>query len=170
MVTDRTDEGWTCHLLTFLFTQLPGKRSAVIGQMKNEIQRVYSTLLTRVHRKPKTASSDELPVLIAAADLPIHKRDRSSSPIFSCNAGLHFHAILLIPSDSRLKEPADVHFRSNKRTYCGRLGAVSSIHVRPVSVSIEQVVDYLFKTIKRGSVTYDEAVLVLPRSEGELTD
>ncbi len=39
MVTDRIDKGWTCNLVTFLFSQL--KRSAIVGQMKDEIQRVY---------------------------------------------------------------------------------------------------------------------------------
>jgi hypothetical protein len=44
--------------------------------MKDEIQGFYSTLVTRTHRKPRTASPDELPLLIAVADLPVYKRDR----------------------------------------------------------------------------------------------
>jgi hypothetical protein len=30
-------------------------------------------------------------------------------------------------------------------------------------------VDYVLKTIKRGRVSYDEGVLILPRARGELT-
>ena len=70
LVTDRVRSGWSCNLVTFLFSQLPGPRTTVISRMKDEVHRVYSTLLTRVHRKPRTASTDELPVLIGAMDLP----------------------------------------------------------------------------------------------------
>ena len=80
MVTDRVDDGWSSHFLTFLFSQLPGPRSAVIQSMKDELYRVYSTFVTRTHRKPRTASSDELPFLIGAADLPVYKRDRDILP------------------------------------------------------------------------------------------
>jgi hypothetical protein len=170
MVTDRIEKGWTCHLVTFLFSQLPGTRSTVIGQMKDEIQRIYSTFLMRVHRKPRTASPDELPVLIAVADLPIYKRDRSSSPVVLCNGGLHFHALLLVPPTSRLDGPIDEHFRSNHGLYLGKRSAVASIHVRPVLDEYERVVDYVFKTVLRGRTSYDEALLVLPRTSQEMME
>ena len=169
MVTDRIDDGWTGNLVTFLFSQLPGTRSAVINQMKNEIQRVYSTLVTRVHRKPRTASPDELPVMIAAADLRVYKRDRTSSPAVLCNGGLHFHALLLIPPRSRLEGSVKEHLGSNEGLYCGRRGAVSAVHVRPVTGAHERVVDYVLKTVLRGSVSYDEGILLLPRASRELS-
>lgn len=165
MVTDRIDDGWTGHLVTFLFSQLPGTRSAVINQMKDEIQRVYSTLVTRGHRKPRTASPDELPVMIAAADLPVYKRDRSSSPAVPWNGGLHFHAVLLIPPRSRLNGFVEEHFRSNQAMYCGKRRTVSAIHVRPVTGDHGRVVDYVLKTALRGSVSYDEGVLLLPEGQ-----
>jgi hypothetical protein len=55
LVTDRVNNGCSIHLVTFLFHQLPGSRVAVLDRMKDEVQRVYSTLLTRVVRRPKTA-------------------------------------------------------------------------------------------------------------------
>ena len=168
MVTDRIDDGWTCNLVTFLFSQRPGRRPAVISQMKDEIQRVYSTLVTRVHRKPRTASPDDLPLMIAAADLPVHKRDRSSSPTVLCNGGLHFHAVLLIPLRSRLDGSFEDHFRSNQAMYCGKRRAISAIHVEQVTGDHERVVDYVLKTVLRGSVSYDEGVLLLPRASQEL--
>jgi len=136
--------------------------------MKQEIQRVYSTLITRVHRKPRSASPDELPILIGAADLPVYKLDRSSASLVRCNGGLHFHALILIPDRSRLREPVQDHFRTNAHLY-GMDGAISKIDVRPVTDGYERVVDYVFKTIKRGRVTYDEGVLILPRARDELT-
>lgn len=78
LVIDRVDCGWSCHLMTFPFSQLPGPRGAVIQAMKDELQRVYSTFVTRTNRKPRTASPDELPILIGTADLQVYKRDPAS--------------------------------------------------------------------------------------------
>ena len=47
-VTDRIKQGWSCYLVTILFQQLPGSQPTIISRMKQEIQRVYSTLITRV--------------------------------------------------------------------------------------------------------------------------
>jgi hypothetical protein len=168
MVTDRVNDGWSCHLLTFMFSQLPGLRYAVIAQMKDEIHRVYSIFLTRVHRKPRTASPDELPVMIAVADLPVYKRYRSSWPIVRCNDGLHFHVLLLTPAKSRLVESVDEHFSSNLSLYLGQHRLVSSINVRPVNADHGYVVEYVFKTFLRERVTYDDGVLILPRAVSEL--
>lgn len=165
MVTDRIRDGWSCSLLTFLFSHLPGSRPAVLDRMKDDIQRVYSTLVTRTHRKPGTASADELPVLIAAADLPVYKRDKTSSPTVLCNRGLHFHGLLLVPPTSRLKESVEEHIRNRRDLY---LRELADLHVRPVTHGYDRVVDYLFKTVLRGRVSYDEGTLLLPRATREV--
>ena len=54
-----------------------------------------------------------------AADLPVYKRDRSSSPAVLCNGGLHFHAVLLVPPRSRLNGSVEEHFRSSRDLYRG---------------------------------------------------
>ena len=159
LVTDRIRQGWSCYLVTILFSQLPGSRSAIISRMKQEVQRVYSTLITRVHRKPRTASPDELPILIGAVDLPVYKFDRSSSPLVRCNGGLHFHALILIPDRSRLREPLQDHFQACAPLY-GVDGTISKIDVRPVVDGHERVVDSVFKTILRGRVSYDEGIAI----------
>jgi hypothetical protein len=168
LVTDRIKRGWSCYLVTILFQQLPGSQATIISRMKQEIQRVYSTLITRVQRKPRTASPDELPILIGAVDLPVYKSDRASSPLVRCNGGLHFHALILIPDRSRMSEPLQDHFQACAHLY-GIDGTNSKIDVRPVVDGYERVVDYVFKTIKRGRVSYDEGMLVLPRTRDELT-
>jgi hypothetical protein len=136
--------------------------------MKDEVHRIYSTLLTRVHRKPRMASTDELPVLIGAMDLPVHKRDKSSGPMVLCNGGLHVHALMLIPPTSRLKESLADHFREKQEQYVGSGRPALRIDVRPVVEDHGRVVDYVLKTVLNGRLTYDDAVLVLPRSRGEL--
>jgi hypothetical protein len=168
LVTDRVRAGWSCHLVTILFSQLPGTRTAVISRMKDEVHRIYSTLLTRVHRKPRTASTDELPVLIGAMDLPVYKRDKASGPMVLCNGGLHVHALMLIPPTSRVKQSLTDHFREKQEQYVGSGRPALRIDVRPVVGDHGRVVDYVLKTVLNGRLSYDEAVLVLPRSRGEL--
>jgi hypothetical protein len=168
LVTDRIHDGWSFHLLTILFHQLPGPRSAVLDRMKDEVQRVYSTLLTRVHRNPRTASTDVLPILIGVADLPVYKRNRESAPMIYCNNGLHFHALVLMPPTSRLKGSLADHFGSNLDLYAGPGHSVQRVDVRPVVDGHRRVVDYVFKTVLNGRLSYDDAVLILPRARGEL--
>ncbi len=168
LVTDRIKDGWSCDLLTFLFSHISGSRSVVIDRMKDEIERIYSTFVTRVRRKPRTASPNELPVLIGVADLPVYKRDRTSSPMFLCNGGLHFHAVLLVPTASRLKVSVDEHLRAHKDLYLGNSGPIGDLHVQPATYGYDRVVDYAFKTVLRGLISYDDGVLLLPRATREV--
>jgi hypothetical protein len=140
----------------------------VIDRMRDEVERVYSTFLTRVIRKPKTASTDKLPVLIGAVDLPVYKRDRSSTPKVYCNGGLHFQALMLLPPESRLKESLADHFQTRRDLYVGPGGSIQRIDVRPVVTDHGRVVDYILKNVLNGRLSYDEAMLVLPRAHGEL--
>lgn len=48
-------------------------------------------------------------------------------------------------------------------------GTISKIDVRPVGDGYERVTDYVLKTIKRGSISYDEGMLILPRARQELS-
>jgi hypothetical protein len=136
--------------------------------MKDEVHRVYATLLTRVHRRPRTASTDELPVLIGVLDLPVHKHNKQSGPVVLCNGGLHVHILMLMPPTSRLKESLADHFRDKRNLYAGSGSSIQRIDVRRVVENHERVVDYVLKTILNGRLSYDEAVLVLPRSRDEL--
>jgi hypothetical protein len=168
LVTDRVHDGWSCHLVTILFSQLPGPRIVVTNQMKDGVQRVYSTLVTRVHRKPRTAPTDELPVLIGALDLPVYKRDRSSAPKVSCNGGLHIHVLILMPPNSRLDGSLADHFEAKQDLYAGPGKSIQRIHVQAVVGEHRNVVDYVLKTVLNGRLTYDDAMLVLPRTRREV--
>jgi hypothetical protein len=124
--------------------------------------------VTRTNRKPRTASPNELPILIGTADLQVYKRDPTSSPRVVCNGGLHFHALLLVPPTSRLARPVEQHFRDYRDMYLGKRRLIRELDVRPVTETLECVVDYVFKTILRGRVSYDEGILLLPRAHDEL--
>ncbi|MET3841940.1 hypothetical protein [Bradyrhizobium sp. OAE829] len=168
IITDRVQDGWSCHLITVMFSQVFGPRAAVLDKVKDQVQRIYSTLLTRVHRKPRTAPTDELPILVGALDLPVYKRDRSLAPSFARNNGLHFHGIVLLPPRSRLKEPLVDHFRDNPELYVGEAKQVERVDVKPVTHDHEWVVDYVLKTVLNGRLSLDDAILVLPRARAEL--
>src|SRR5215211_6785437 len=47
----RHDE-WTAYLMTFMFNALPGSTESRLRQMAREIEHFYTTLITRVTRRP----------------------------------------------------------------------------------------------------------------------
>lgn len=169
LVTDRIHNGWSCYLLTILFSQLPGRREVVINQMKDEVHRIYATFVTRVHRNPRDALVDELPLLVGSADLPVYKRDRTTAPLVRCNGGLHYHALLLMPSVTRSRRSVQEHFESQANLYGGPRRLVQKVHVQPIAETPERVVDYVFKTVLNNQIAYDDAVIVLPKVRQELT-
>ena len=75
---------------------------------------------------------------------------------------------MLMPPTSRLKELLADHFRDKRNLYAGSGSSIQRIDVRRVVENHERVVDYVLKTILNGRLSYDEAVLVLPRSRDEL--
>jgi hypothetical protein len=60
------------------------------------------------------------------------------------------------------------HFRDKRDLYTGSGSSIQRIDVRPVVGDHGRVVDYVLKTVLNGRLSYDEAVLVLPRSRAEL--
>jgi hypothetical protein len=44
LVRSRVDAGWAPSMLTFMFRQLPGGKSAVLAQMRREVERRYARL------------------------------------------------------------------------------------------------------------------------------
>jgi hypothetical protein len=167
-VKQRMSDGWTCYLVTFVFDRIPGSRDRVMTRMRDEVLRVYSTLVTRVHRNPRAASTGDLPALLSVADLPVYKRDRSMAPTSFCNGGLHIHALVLMPPMSRMTEGLDEHFRDKSDLYVIPDGSIQRVHVVRVTTEPDRVVDYVFKAVLNRRIPYDEALMVLPRSSGEL--
>lgn len=46
---------------------------------------------------------------------------------------------------------------------------MANVHVEPVTHDCQRVADYVFKTVIRRRLSYEDAVLVLPRTCSELT-
>lgn len=177
MVTERQRLGYSAHLLTIMFHQLQGPEHIVKRQMLDEVDRIYRTFVTNVVKKPKTAPIDRLPILIGSLDLPVFKKKRKKGQRVLCNNGLHFNGLLMIPPVSRLREQLADHFRKHRKWYLekhpqwylGKRRAAERIDIRPMVEQTEKpLVNYMQKTIHKGWIDYDDAILVLPRSRGEL--
>jgi hypothetical protein len=73
-----------------------------------------------------------------------------------------------MPPASRLKESLADHFEGKRDLYAGSGTSIQRIHVERVVEDESRVVDYVFKAIRNGRLSYDEAVVVLPRARAEL--
>ena len=171
MVCGYVAKGWQPFLITFMFNKLSGPPSAIISQMRNEVERVYSTFLTRVVRDPASPKSvGRLPILISSADLPVRKRSRPKLQEVSVNDGLHFNGVLLVPTVTRLRTTVEAHFNASPLLYLKDRTFLDRIDVRPITSDPAYVTDYVFKSVKNNRLTYDDAVLVLPKAISEISE
>jgi hypothetical protein len=145
--------GSNAFFLSFMFKPLAGPLKAVMSQMNDEVQRVYSTFVTRVVRNPRSqAQKDSLPFLITVPDRPVLKQNKQKLSDLVINNGLHLHGILCVPWNSRLKVDAADHFHANSALYVKN--RLLRIDIEPVYSA--DVVDYAFKALKNGNATPDD--------------
>jgi len=84
------------------------------------------------------------------------------------NDGLHFHAILLIPPNSRLKTSIEEHFEEHSNIYLEDHRTIDRIAIDRITTELSyNVTDYVFKSLSRG-LSYDEHVLILPKARSEV--
>ena len=165
-IQDYINQGWRPYEISFMFHQLPGKQSSVLGQMRREIERVYSRLLTRFDRNPRSpAGFNRLPRMILFPDLPVFKWKKKSIRDVSINEGLHYSGIALTPPISRFRSTLDIHFSQEQDQYINE--KLLRIHVTPITRDPDYVTDYVAKTYKRGRVSGDD-IHILPKTVGEL--
>jgi hypothetical protein len=148
-------DGWTAYLITFKFKPLPGSKRLLLERMLNEIERVYYTFRTWVVRNPQSPSQRQLcPILLVAPDVPVPKTTKPTSNSMLINDGLHYHGILLIPARSRLKVSVIEHFANKKKLYVKN--CLLELDVRPINSNVPRVLNYIFKSVKRGRFTWED--------------
>ena len=153
LIEDRIDHGFDGYFLSFMFKPLPGSPKTRLIQMNDEVQRVYSTFVTRVVRNPRSETNKaSLPFLITVPDRPTFKRNKQKISDLNINNGLHLHGILCLPWTSRLKVDVPTHFKTNEAIYAKN--RLLRIDVTPIYS--EDVVDYAFKSLKNGNATADD--------------
>jgi hypothetical protein len=162
------DEGWKPYEISFMYQQLPGSRDSILEQMKQELYRINSKLVTRFHRDPRSRAGFEcLPRMMLFPDLPVYKHQKKSIEDVSINDGLHYGGIALTPPISRCKTRLDRYFRNNHDDYLSN--KLARIFVEPITHAHDYVTDYVMKTIKSGRLSQDD-VVILPRCISELSD
>lgn len=169
LVATRISDGWPPYFLNFMFRQLPESKSAKFEIMKDEVMRVYSTLLPHIVRRPNSPFWYRFnPLLIGCPDNQVRKRDRHfvDAPI---NDGWHFNAIILMPPEphSRFREHLANHFLTNRKLYCRTSDFLQRIHV--MFVETGTMLDYAMKHLKRGNISTND-ILLLPKARSEIVD
>jgi hypothetical protein len=111
---------WTGFQVTFMFNHIPGSFERKCELMEDEIDRIYRTLVTQVERFPRSkAGRKRLPLLLAFPDYPQRKLDGWSILDVKINDGLHYHGVVLVHTESRLKIGLDIHM-AESLDMCGR--------------------------------------------------
>src|SRR3984893_2850453 len=141
---------WNGYQLTFMFNHIPGSFERKCDVMEDEIDRVYRTLVPHVERSPRSpAGSKRLPLLIAFPDYPTRKLDRSTHMDVKINDGVHYHGIVLVHTESRLKIGLDKHMEDNENRYVHEGDALRRIHIQPIDEpSAKTAVGYGFKALQ----------------------
>jgi len=165
-IQDYINQGWQPYLISFMFFPLPGTQSSILRQMKREIERVNSRLVTRFDRSPRSrAGFKRLPRMFLFPDFPIYKHEKKSILDVSINNGLHYGGIVLTPPISRFQSTLDAHFDQDQDKYVNE--KLARIHVKPITRNAAYVMDYVAKSFKRCRVS-DEDIIILPKSRREL--
>jgi hypothetical protein len=164
LIRERAEEGWDSFLVTFMFK--PGCRKF---EMQDEIDRVYSTFVTRAVRRPHSRRGHkERPILVTCLDAFSLKLDRRLSrrglSAKQINDGQHQHGILAVPSVNRLRETLPQHFATAERLYVR--DKLLRINVKPIDGNMPFVVGYALKALKTGEATFDD-LLVFPKAASE---
>jgi hypothetical protein len=153
LIQERMDHDFDGYFLSFMFKPLAGPPKSHLIQMNDEVQRVYSTFVTRLVRNPRSETSKaSLPFLITIPDRPGRKGRKQNPSDLKINNGLHLHGILCVPWTSRLKVDVPTHFKTKAAVYVKN--RLLRIDVQPIYSA--DVVDYTFKSLKNGNATADD--------------
>ena len=166
MVTNLISDGFTGYMLSFLFSSLGTKDNLIKARMTEAITRAYSDSVTFVVRYPTKCPTSRLPIWIACLDVPVLKLERQRAVETGRNNGLHAHAVVLIPPDSRLRVPFDRHLVERRERY--RQRPIIDIGCESIKDNPAYVTDYVLKGLRRPRMSRDD-VLVLPRTRCELS-
>lgn len=167
-IQERIDDGYKPYFLTFMFSQLNGNRQTILTQMHRQIERFNSQLVTRVHRYPNSISAiNNPPILVGFADLPKILR-KTKKPLVDVitNDGLHFHAVLLMPSKSRIKGSFIDHIKQNQHVYIHG-SSLDRIDVLEVDRTLRDLVGYTFDAFENGRISWDHGFMLFPKSQSE---
>jgi hypothetical protein len=160
---------WNGFQVSFMFNHIPGNFNRKCLAMEDEIGRVYRTLVTRVERFPRSpVGSKRLPILIAFPDYPQQRIKSADLLDVTINDGLHFHGIMLVNVDSRLKVRLDMHFREHYARYVRRGDILRRIHIQPIDdPTAHKATGYALKSLE-WRIPDSDRIFIRPRAVSEL--
>jgi hypothetical protein len=167
-VQEYIDNGWKAFLVTFMFRPLGRGDRPALTKMIEEVDRVYSTFITRVVRRPNSESQKaSRPILIAVPDRPVFKCEKQQLKDVKINEGVHMHGILLVPKRSRLKEGVKRHFKTHENFYIRN--NLWRLDIKRIRSNPNKVVSYAMKAIKHSVFSYDN-ILIFPKAKTEVRE
>jgi len=162
LVKEFLDIGWDGYLFSVMFHQLAGSKETMKPQMKQEVERLYNYLATRMVRNPRSPRwAGYLPVGVFVPDFPvpkIRKSKKSTIADVSVNDGLHMGGIVLGNRWGRVRTGLKKHLKEYEDEYVR--GKIRQIYVKPITHDPRNAVEYTFKSLLRRTSTPDD-VLVL---------
>jgi hypothetical protein len=162
------DSFWNGVQVTFMFNHIPGSFERKCEVMEDEIDRVYRTLVPHVVRSPRSrAGRKRLPILIAFPDTR-QQPGCGSNLDATINDGLHYHGILLVNLDCRLKVRLDMHFKDHSDRYVRRGDRLRTIYIQPIDgPTAKRAVGYGFKSFE-WRIPDSDRFFIRPRARREL--
>jgi hypothetical protein len=163
------DQLWNGFQVTFMFNHIAGGFDKKCDAMEDEIDRVYRTLVPEVERRPRSpAGSKRLPILVAFPDYPQRKLERSSFLDVKINDGLHYHGVILVHTESRLKIGLDIYMREHWNRYIREKDALKTMYIQPIDEpTAKTAVGYGFKALE-WRIPDTDRIFVRPRAVSEL--
>jgi hypothetical protein len=162
--------GFQPYFLTFLGKNWPGGKRTAEGRLAKEVERVWRILLTRIIRRPHEVGLTELPLLIGCPDLPVPKTaQKRTTPLqyIVTNEGLHYHAVILIPPNSRMRVGLGVFIEEKQLIFASTNSQLIRVHCEPITDDPSYVVRYALKAIETLRLDYAD-VLILPKTSSEV--
>jgi len=164
------DQIWNGYIVTFMFNHIPGAYDHKCSVMENEIERVYATLIRHVvHYSRSQSERKKLPKLYAFPDYPRQKMYPFRWEDITINDGLHYHGIVLIGIDTRLKVGLDMYIKQSYRHFVKSGGPLRRIHIEPLDRTPRKAVGYVLKAIE-WRIPDSNQMLILPKAVSELPD
>jgi hypothetical protein len=155
------------YFLSFMFEQMKGSHTTLMSNMRSEVERFYSRILTRIIRTPNSKTAwEKMPLFIGCPDLPVWKHEKVTMSTFAINDGFHFNGIFLLSKKSRLKTGFKAYMNENGNFYADGKRGLKRIHVSKITKHPGYATDYALKALKHGRIGYDE-LLILPKHTTE---
>ena len=163
------NEGRVPYLVTMMFKHIPGPQRTRMNIMMRDIERIYGRAATRCVRNPRAPSQvARLPIWLVFPDYPVWKKRRKQSiHDVTVNDGLHYHIMIFIHPQSRLKETFQMHLVDWQGLYARPEHPLDRIEAEEIDHDPDYVLGYLAKSVRRFRFGASD-ILILPCSVTEL--